>query len=130
VVGSTNLLCDREQINVAHFSTCLLSLGGITEAAIGDYMGEAAVGGKLPRHVSPKPRNTHKNGCSISRYFDYVNHENVKKIGKTLFCHRQSIRVIISINSMSQELSDIKIMRNACAHMSSNLTKTARLKAW
>lgn len=116
---------DREQITVAAFLNMFIAWEEFIEAAICDYMmGEATVGGNQPvRYVSPPDRDhSGKMVIHTNRYFDYANHESVKKLAKLFFATGYPFET--PINSLTQELSDLKIMRNACAHMSST-TKIA-----
>lgn len=118
---------DREQITVAAFLNMFIAWEEFIEAAIGDFMmGEATMGGSLPiRYVIP-PTRDHSGSMVIhmGRYFDYANHENVKKLAELYF--ETGYPFEIPLNSLTQELSDLKIMRNACAHMSS--TTKAKLE--
>lgn len=116
---------DREQITVAAFLNMFIAWEEFIEASIGDFMmGEATIGGSQPvRFVSPPTRDhSGKMVIHMNRYFDYANHDNVKKLARLYF--ETGYPFDTPINSLTQELSDLKIMRNACAHMSST-TKVA-----
>jgi len=116
---------DREQITVAAFLNMFIAWEEFVEASIGDFMmGESTIGGNKPvRYVTPPTRvHSGKMIVHIGRYFDYANHENVKKLANLYF--ETGYPFDTPINSLTQELSDLKIMRNACAHMSST-TKAA-----
>lgn len=116
---------DREQITVAAFLNMFIAWEEFIEAAINDYMmGDATIGGNVPvRYVTPPTRDhSAKMIIHTNRYFDYANHENVKRLAKLYFDTGYPFET--PINSMMQELFDLKTMRNACAHMSST-TKTA-----
>lgn len=115
---------DREQITVAAFLNMFIAWEEFIEAAVSDYMmGDATMSGNFPmRYVTPPSReHSTKMVIHTGRYFDYANQENVKKLVKLFFDTGYPFET--AINSMTQELSDLKTMRNACAHMSST-TKT------
>jgi len=116
---------DREQITVAAFLNMFIAWEEFIEAAVNDYMmGDATLNGTLPiRYVTPPSRDhSAKMVIHTGRYFDYANHDNVKKLAKLYFDTGYPFET--PINSMTQELADLKTMRNACAHLSST-TKTA-----
>jgi hypothetical protein len=116
---------DREQITVAAFLNLFIAWEEFVEASIGDFMmGEPTIGGKHPvRYVNPPTRDhSGRMVVHMNRFFDYASHENVKKLARLYF--DTGYPYDTPINSLSQELSDLKIMRNACAHMSST-TKAA-----
>ena len=116
---------DREQITVAAFLNMFIAWEEFIEAAINDYMmGDATVGGMSPvRYVTPPSReHSGKMVIHVNRYFDYANQENIKKLTSLFFGVGHPFET--PINSMTEELSDLKTMRNACAHMSSP-TRTA-----
>lgn len=116
---------DRAQITVAAFLNMFIAWEAFIEASISDYMmGDSTIGGNAPaRYVTP-PTRTHSAKMVIhtGRYFDFANHENVKRLANLFFDAGYPFET--PLNSMSQELSDLKTMRNACAHMSST-TKTS-----
>jgi len=111
---------DREQITVAAFLNMFIAWEEFIEASISDFMmGEATIGGNQPvRYVTPPTRDhSGKMVVHMNRYFDYANQENVKKLTRLYF--ETGYPFETPINSLTQELSDLKIMRNASAHMSS-----------
>lgn len=116
---------DRQQITVAAFLNLFIAWEEFIETAITDFMmGEATMGGISPiRHVTP-PTREHSNKMVVhtQRYFDYANHDNVRKIAKLYFDTGYPFET--PLNSINAELADLKTIRNACAHLSSS-TKTA-----
>lgn len=111
---------DREQITVAGFLNLFIAWEEFIEASIGDFMmGEATIAGNQPvRYISPPTRDhSGKMVIHMNRYFDYASHENVKKLARLYFDTGYPFDT--PMNSLTQELADLKIMRNACAHMSS-----------
>lgn len=118
-------ILDRAQITEAAFLNMFIAWEEFVENSIGDFMmGEATVSGHMPvRYVNPPSRDhSGKMVLHMGRYFDYANHEHVKKLARLYFDTGYPFDT--PINSLTQELSDLKIMRNACAHMSST-TKAA-----
>lgn len=116
---------DREQITEAAFLNMFIAWEEFIEASIADFMmGEFTIAGRRPgRFVTPQSRDhSERMVVHMNRYFDYANHENVKKLAKLYFDTGYPFDT--PINSLTQELSDLKIMRNGCAHMSST-TKAA-----
>lgn len=116
---------DREQITVAAFLNMFIAWEEFIESAIRDFMmGDVTTGGIAPiRFVTP-PTVDHsvKMVIHMNRYFDYANQENIRKLARLYFDNGYPFET--PINSLTQELSDLKIMRNACAHMSST-TRTS-----
>jgi hypothetical protein len=116
---------DREQITVAAFLNLFIAWEGFVEAAMTDFMmGDATTNGNQPvRLVTPTTReHAVKMVIHIGRYFDYANHDNVRKIANLYFDTGYPFEV--PIKSIIAELSELKTMRNACAHISSS-TQTA-----
>lgn len=56
------------------------------------------------------------------RYFDYANHDNVRKIARLYFDTGYPFETPLS--SINSDLGDLKTIRNACAHLPST-TKAA-----
>lgn len=111
---------DREQVTVAAFLNLFIAWEEFIESAMNDYMmGDATVSGNVPtRYVSPITReHSGKMLVHTNKYFDFANQENVKRIANVYF--DDGYPFTVPINSLTQELSDLKIIRNACAHMSS-----------
>lgn len=116
---------DREQITVAAFLNLFIAWEEFLEASITDFMmGDATMTGTNPvRFVAPLNRD-HSNKMIVhtQRYFDYSNHENIRRVAKLYFSSGYPFETpVISINA---ELAELKTIRNACAHLSST-TRTA-----
>jgi hypothetical protein len=112
---------DREQITAAAFLNMFIAWEQFLESSIGDYMmGEPTLSGVQPiKYVKP-PNRPHSTAMviHIQRYFDFANHENVRKLIKLYFENGFPFEgPIVSINA---ELSDMKTIRNSCAHVSSS----------
>ncbi|MBD7990765.1 hypothetical protein H9643_08275 [Ochrobactrum sp. Sa2BUA5] len=118
-------LIDREQITVAAFLNMFIAWEEFIEATICGFMlGAPTINGTQPtRFVSPTNKeHSLKMVIHTNRYFDYANQDSVKKLAKLYFDNGYPFDPPIS--SLSQELTQLKTIRNACAHMSST-TKTA-----
>jgi hypothetical protein len=116
---------DREQITMAAFLNMFIAWEGFLEAAIGDFMmGEATLNGAQPVRYATPPNRLHSTAMVIhtQRYFDFSNHDNVRKLIKLYF--EQGFPFEGPIASINAELSDLKTIRNSCAHVSSS-TQTA-----
>lgn len=115
---------DREQITVAAFLNMFIAWEGFLEAAIGNFMmGDATLNGSQPIKFVTPPTQVHSTAMviHIQRYFDFANHENVRKLVNLYFEKGYPFEVpIVSINA---ELLDLKTIRNACAHISSSTSK-------
>lgn len=111
---------DREQITVAAFLNLFIAWEEFLEAAFNDFMlGDRTLGGTLPvRFVFPVSR-VHSSGLMLhlNRFFDYSSHDYVRKIAKLYFENGYPFESAIS--ALNSDLSDIKTIRNACAHLSS-----------
>ena len=119
---------DREQITVAAFLNLFIAWEEFIELSITDFMmGGTTVGGSNPIRYATPPTREHSNKMVVhtQRFFDYANHENVRKIAKLFFDSGYPFETPLS--SINAELVEIKTIRNACAHMSSttNATLTA-----
>lgn len=116
---------DQSQVTVAAFLNMFIAWETFLEAALAGYMtGEATINGKFPvRFVSP-PDAAAARAMVIGthRYFDYGNHENVKKVALMFF--RDGVPFEPHISEIFGELADIRTMRNSSAHITST-TQTA-----
>ena len=118
---------DREQIIVAAFLNLFIAWEEFIEASISDFMmGEATLSGNMPVRYTYPPTREHSKDMvvHVNSYFDYSNAEYIKRLARLYF--EAGYPFETPLNSLSLELSDLKTMRNACAHMSS--TTSAKLE--
>jgi hypothetical protein len=118
-------LIDRKQITVAAFLNMFIAWETFLESAFAAYMtGEPTAAGRLPtRYVSPQSTDEAKVMLiGTQRFFDYGNHENVRKIARMFFQNGDPFEPHIS--SLIGDLADLRTMRNASAHITST-TQTA-----
>ncbi|UEP31768.1 hypothetical protein [Burkholderia sp. B21-007] len=116
---------DREQVTVAAFLNLFISWEQFLEAAIIDFMmGDPTLNGQQPvKYVNPTSRDqSGQMVVHINKYFDFANHEYVKKLAKLYFDGGYPFDG--PLNSILVDLVDLKTIRNACAHLSST-TRTA-----
>jgi hypothetical protein len=116
---------DREQITVAAFLNLFIGWEEFIEASITDFMmGEATESGKNPVLYVQPPNRDHSNKMVVhtQRFFDYANHDNIRKVAKLYFDTGYPFDGPLS--SINAELAELKTIRNACAHLSST-TRTA-----
>jgi len=116
---------DREQITIAAFLNMFIAWEAFVEEVMARMMaGAATISGRSPvKFVSPQSHSDAKVMIiGTYRYFDYANHDNIKKIAKIYF--DQGYPFEPHISSIFSDLADLKTMRNASAHISST-TQTA-----
>jgi hypothetical protein len=114
----------REQITVAAFLNLFIAWEGFLEDAITKYMaGELPISGSsVIRYVTPTSQSDAKLMIiGINKYFDFANHENIKRISNLYFRNGHPIEPHIS--SITSDLSDLRTMRNSSAHISSTTQK-------
>jgi hypothetical protein len=111
---------DREQITVAVFLNLFIAWEEFIEASITDFM----MGDTTANGASPVPTREHSTAMVVhtQRYFDYANHDNVRKLANLYFGAGYPFETPLS--SINDELAALKTIRNACAHLSST-TRTA-----
>lgn len=112
---------DRQQITVAAFLNMFIAWEGFLEAALANLMvGAPTIGGVFPtKYVSPVDAVAARSMViGTGRYFDYANHEYVKKIVRLFFDAGYPFEPHIS--GIEGDLVDLKAMRNASAHISSS----------
>jgi hypothetical protein len=116
---------DKKQITVAAFLNMFIAWETFLESSFAGYMtGEATTSARLPlKYVSP-PHTDAARAMVIGtqRYFDYGNHDNVRKVARMFFQNGEPFEPHIS--SMNGELADLRTMRNSSAHITST-TQTA-----
>jgi hypothetical protein len=116
---------DQQQITVAAFLNLFIAWETFLEASLSKFMtGESTISGTPPvKYVSP-PTQEHAKKITIGtmRFFDYANHENMKKIANLYFDSGYPFEPHIS--ALYTELQDLRTMRNASAHVTST-TQTA-----
>lgn len=111
---------DQEQITVAAFLNLFIAWERFLESSFANLMiGNPTISGALPiRYVTPPSLEDAKSLIiGINRYFDYANHDNIKRISLMYF--RDGYPFEPHISSIFSDLADLKTMRNSSAHMSS-----------
>jgi hypothetical protein len=119
---------DREQIASAAFLNSFIAWEAFLEAAFADYLiGEPSLSGaainKFAHPATPEAAKSMLIG--VNKYFDYSNHEFVKRISRIYFQNGHPFDA--PIGSVVSDLADLKTIRNACAHLTS--TTQAALEA-
>lgn len=111
---------DKEQITAAAFLNLFIAWETFLEDVMTKLMtGNPTIGGSLPtRYVSPPTiEAAQRLLIGINRYFDFANHEYVKKVSSMYFLNGYPLEPHLS--SITQDLADLKTMRNASAHLTS-----------
>lgn len=119
---------DQRQITVASFLNLFVAWETFLESALTKLMsGERTISGAAPvRYVSPP--NVVEAGKlvkGVQRYFDYGNHDYVRKMIGMYFDAGYPFEP--HLGSINADLSDLRTMRNASAHITS--TTRAALEA-
>jgi hypothetical protein len=112
---------DRQQITVAALLNLFIAWESFLEKSLLSFMtGNATISGALPvRYVVPPSRDAASTLLTgINRYFDFGNHENVRKIVSMYFLGGSPY--LPHLNLIFSDLNDIRTMRNASAHISSS----------
>jgi len=112
---------DREQITIAAFLNMFIAWETFLEDTLAHLMaGAATISGTMPvKYVSPLSHSDAKAMIiGTYRYFDYANHDNVKKMVRIYFDRGYPFDPPIS--GIFSDLADLKTMRNSSAHMSSS----------
>jgi hypothetical protein len=111
---------DREQITVAAFLNMFIGWETFLEVSLAHLMaGAPTISGVAPKkYVSPITPN---DACAMiigaMRFFDYANHDHVRKMVNLYFHNGYPYEPHLS--GIMSDLADLKTMRNASAHVSS-----------
>lgn len=111
---------DREQISVAAFLNLFVAWETFLEDVIAKLLsGASTVSGAKPRKFAspPGPSEAKVMLIGTQRFFDYGNHDNVRKIARMYFDNGAPFEP--HLGSIQQDLADMRTMRNASAHLSS-----------
>jgi hypothetical protein len=119
---------DRQQITVAAFLNLFVAWEEFLEATLTNFMaGATTLSGAAPtRYVSPPSVDAARAMVTgINRYFDYANHDYVRRMVFMYFQGGYPFEP--HLGAIASDLADIRTMRNASAHLSS--TTQAALEA-
>lgn len=111
---------DQRQITVAAFLNLFMSWETFLEESLTKLMaGIPTISGRIPvRYVMPPNVEAARSlVIGINRYFDYGNHEYVRKIVRMYFDDGYPYEPHLS--AINSDLSDLRTMRNASAHITS-----------
>jgi len=117
-------LVDRQQITVAAFLNLFVAWESFVEDTMTKLMsGSPTISGKYPtRYVSPPSQDSAKTMViGINRYFDYANHNNLRRVVSMYFQAGYPFEPHLS--SISSDLADLRTLRNASAHITSTTQK-------
>ncbi|MEC5399911.1 hypothetical protein [Uliginosibacterium sp. H1] len=110
---------DREQITEAGFLNLFVAWESFLESAFGHLMvGAATLSGALPvRYASPPGKDVALQMLTgTNRYFDFANHDFVRKMAGLYFQNGHPFEPHLS--AIATDLADLRTMRNASAHIS------------
>jgi len=111
---------DLQQITVAAFLNMFIAWETFLESALSKFMiGAQTINGNRPnKYVTPPDTESAKKILiGVGRYFDYGNHEYVRKIVRTYFVNGYPFEP--HLGAIFSELEDLRSMRNASAHITS-----------
>jgi hypothetical protein len=111
---------DQRQITVAAFLNLFVAWETFLEETLAKLMaGSPTISGQHPvRYVSPPTVEAARLlVIGVQRYFDYANHENVRRIVGMYFDNGYPFEPHLS--AINTDLGDLRTMRNASAHVSS-----------
>lgn len=112
---------DREQITVAAFLNLFVAWEEFLESAMSQFMiGASTLSGVPPvKYISPPDADAAKKMLiGGNRYFDYANHDLVRRMAQLYFQNGYPFEPHLS--SIVSSLADLKTMRNSSAHISSS----------
>lgn len=112
---------DREQITVAAFLNMFIAWETLLETLLSELMSGAAplVGNPPAKFVSPpNAEMARRMVIGTMRYFDYGNHFNFKRLAAIYF--DQGAPFEPHLDAINAYLDDLRVMRNASAHISSS----------
>lgn len=119
---------EREVITVAALLHSFKAWEGFLEVAFSKYLiGRPSIEGRRPKKFA-KPKDlasAQSMIIGVMKYFDYANHENVKRMSKIYFQNGEPFDN--NLSAITTDLSDLRVMRNSAAHISS--TTQAALEA-
>lgn len=116
---------DQRQITVAAFLNLFVSWETFLEDSLAKLMvGSPTISGVVPvRYVSPPTIDAAQRlVVGVQRYFDYGNHDNLRKLASMYFENGYPFEPHLS--AISTDLKDLRTMRNASAHITTT-TQTA-----
>lgn len=119
---------EREVITVSALLHFFKAWEGFLEEAFSKYLtGKVSTSGSRPKKFARPPNIISARAMlvGVMKYFDYANHENVRKAAKIYFLNGDPFETHLA--SVLTDLSDMRIMRNSAAHISS--TTQASLEA-
>lgn len=111
---------DQQQITTAAFLNMFIAWEGFLESSLMDLMlGATTTNGKAPTKYVAPPDIKAAQGIlkGILSYFDFAKHDNVIRMVKLYF--KDGYPYEPHLSSINSDLSDLRAMRNACAHISS-----------
>jgi hypothetical protein len=111
---------DRRQITVAAFLNMFIAWESFVEGTLSKVLaGRATTNGSGPKKYVRAPSVSAALDIIIGtqRYFDYANHENLKKIVNMYLINGYPFEPHLS--AIYDDLSSLRTMRNASAHISS-----------
>ena len=112
---------DQQQITVAAFLNMYIAWEAFLEAAIIEFMtgAQTIAGTSSTKYVAPAHGDAARQLIvGVMRFFDYANHDNVRKIVSIYFQHGYPFEP--HLGAMTSELADLRTMRNASAHITSS----------
>ncbi|PKI00275.1 hypothetical protein [Glaciecola sp. 33A] len=111
---------DVEFIVTSAFLKLFIAWEGFLENSVVAYLtGEASLGGNMiTKYANPiDVEHAHKILIGTQKYVDWANIDNVNKIASIYFEEGEPFKT--ALNSISTDLSDLRVIRNASAHISS-----------